>query len=98
MELATKDSETPLFKRDGRVHGSSPWRQTRIDVQGNPINIGTDVQRGMAYQVAEAGLENAYVLISDLATSPAPAPGKTITHVISVYSDGSITIDGIPYP
>lgn len=94
MIFQTKDDNTPLYNREGKVHGSSPWRQLTIDVQGSPVRVG---DRGMAYQLTH--ISNAYVLVSDLVSSaPPPPPDTTIVHVISVYSDGSITIDGNPYP
>lgn len=93
---ATRDNSTPLWNQNGGQHGASPFTGSSLNVTGQPVNLPV---RGWAYRLVEPS--NAFVLISDLVTGPTTEPNPpalTVTHVIKVYSDGSILIDGNPYP
>lgn len=95
----TKNEITPVYKPDGAVHGQSPISGAgkQVFTTGTIRNI-TDRGRGNCYVLTN--ITNGYVRVSDveIADSPDPTPGATITHRINVYSDGSITVDGNPYP
>ena len=89
----TRNSITPLYKPDGKIHGYSPWRSSQISVTGIPRQIpsGSGV---LMYLVAEAGLTNANVRVSDLIIStpppPEPEPEPTGAVIVLTEADGRV--------
>jgi hypothetical protein len=83
MLISTRDNSTPLYNREGKVHGASPFSGLRVDVQGNSILLP---ERGAAYRLVAP--DNAYVLLADLILNPVtpqPSTKKPFTLTVEGY-------------
>ena len=98
MSYKVKSPGAPYWTGTGSQAGTIPTG-TILDLDSAPRTIKERTTYKIILQLAYQGkyIELQY-LEAYTPADPEPDPTIQLTHTIEVYSDGSISIDGIPYP